>query len=408
VTIQDVFRIVLRRWWLALLVAVIGAALGYAYESSKPERFTAAARVLIGPSLEEGANALESTGALTRSTLQQTLAELITGSEVRRMATGRIDGLDQRSIQITSAVVPEANVVRLQVEGPDPELVVELGEAVVEESERTFESRYPFYDVSLLDAPTTPTSPTSPNPELGAVIGAVLGAMALTIVLLFADQRDARAEPRRISWPRRPDPPVPALRNYQNGSDSRSGPQTGAHDGPDRRATVPQPGRSVEPTAEPGPEPEPEPDPTEPPGDLGPDFDESVPLAPTALDRAEFDRAEIVGDVEADIDVPGIDDTEVEVDQAPVGADRAEDLDDPSDGPAADHGNSQVRRDQDAHPPEDWAAILTDAWLEVMTRPDAGPASSLLGETTGGGRPNGRPRADDDTDVIGRSGPAEG
>lgn len=191
-TIQDIIRILLRRWRLVASITLAGGLLGYMYESSQPEVFVAEGRVLISPSLtDEGADLVEITGSLARGTMQRTLAEVVTGSAARAAAGNAVPGTDRYSV--TSLVIPEANVVRVTVRGPNAARAEELGSAVIEEAKAFFEVRYPIYEVALISAPDSPGSPASPNPQLGALVGLVLGGIVVTIGLLFAE--DAAAVP---------------------------------------------------------------------------------------------------------------------------------------------------------------------------------------------------------------------
>ncbi|MEO6318422.1 MAG: hypothetical protein ABIP36_06535 [Acidimicrobiales bacterium] len=187
-TILDVILILFRRWPIVLAVTALGGLVGYVYESTQPEVFLAEGRVLIGPSLTGEASIVEITDSLARGTLQQTLAEVVTGSEVRAAADAQVPRTS--AYVVTSLVIPEANAVRISIQGDDPGRAEELGAAVIAEVEISFEASYPIYDVVLLAEPTSPEQPQSPNPELGLVVGAAIGGMLVAMGLLFAQDPD--------------------------------------------------------------------------------------------------------------------------------------------------------------------------------------------------------------------------
>lgn len=188
-TIDELLRVLLRRWWLLLLLGIIGGAAGYAIEDARANVYEATGRVVIGPDLEDRSQIIESTGSLDRSTLPQTLAEVATGSEVRRAAGEQLTGPIGDAYDVDSVVIPGTSVVEVAVTGPSERSAIDVASAVLAESESLFEGLFPVYDVALLDEPSGSDGPVSPNPELGAVIGAIVGVLLGSIIAVAADRR---------------------------------------------------------------------------------------------------------------------------------------------------------------------------------------------------------------------------
>jgi diguanylate cyclase (GGDEF)-like protein len=80
---------------------------------------------------------------------------------------------------IVVVVVPDTNILRLTVEGPDPNTVVDIARAIGSQALDYINKLYPVYNFSVLDQPELPTKPVRPEPVknagLALVVGAILG-----------------------------------------------------------------------------------------------------------------------------------------------------------------------------------------------------------------------------------------
>lgn len=259
-TFDDLLRLTRRRWWLVLAVAVLGGLAGYMVESAKPETYEATGRVVIGPALDVEGSIIESTGSLTRGTLPQTLAEVVTGSEVRRAAEQGLDAPTGDDYDVDAVVVPETSVVEVDVMGPDRALTMTLASALLEETETVFEGLYPIFDVVLLDEPDAPESPVAPDPVFGAAIGAIVGTALGLVLAAWSTRRrdllDEEEDQRAVVPPAEPERGAPAPASVSaepttpaHRADHREGPED-PEDPEDREAldAAPQP-RAADPEA---------------------------------------------------------------------------------------------------------------------------------------------------------------
>jgi uncharacterized protein involved in exopolysaccharide biosynthesis len=69
-TTQEFLLLLLRRWWVVVLGVVLGAVAGLIYESTQPKVMATEGRLVIGPSLAEDLDVIQSTDSLSRGTLQ--------------------------------------------------------------------------------------------------------------------------------------------------------------------------------------------------------------------------------------------------------------------------------------------------------------------------------------------------
>lgn len=193
-TVQEFLLLLLRRWWLVLLSVALGATAGLVYESSQPTVMTTEGRLVIGPSLDDDLNVIQSTDSLSRGTLQETLAEIVTGNQVVRAARAEVQNRSS-AYDVDAVVVPDTNVTTVTVSGPDGDAAMALASAVMSEAEQAFEELYPVYNIAVVDQPDEPRQ-TAPNPELGLVVGALAGALLVSLSLTVLDG-DRRVESGR-------------------------------------------------------------------------------------------------------------------------------------------------------------------------------------------------------------------
>lgn len=207
-TVQEFLLLLLRRWWLVLLSVALGATAGLVYESSQPKVMATEGRLVIGPSLDDDLNVIQSTDSLSRGTLQETLAEIVTGNQVVRAARAEV-GNRSSAYDVDAVVVPDTNVTTVTVSGPDGDAAMALASAVMSEAEQAFEDLYPVYNIAVVDQPDEPQQ-TAPNPELGLVVGALAGALLVSLGLTVLDEgRRAEPDPQRGSeQPRSASPSV--------------------------------------------------------------------------------------------------------------------------------------------------------------------------------------------------------
>jgi diguanylate cyclase (GGDEF)-like protein len=89
---------------------------------------------------------------------------------------------------VTVVVVPDTNILQLTVEGPDPELVVVIANAIGNQALTYINQIYPVYNFSILDQPTQPTSPIRPQPIQNAGLALLFGAL-VGLVLAFSREQ---------------------------------------------------------------------------------------------------------------------------------------------------------------------------------------------------------------------------
>lgn len=186
--LQLYFRMLKKGWWLIALAALaaFNIALLVAYNSKPMYRASARFIVSPGPSLLAGQDkeVVNSIEALDKRSIVSTYAEVLNSNSIYEATINNLglDPVEFAEYTQSAVVLPDASVLELTVQGPDPEMVALLANEVGSQSIDYIEGLYLVYDINLLDPATPPTTPFSPQPARDAAVALILGA-ALGAVL---------------------------------------------------------------------------------------------------------------------------------------------------------------------------------------------------------------------------------
>ena len=179
-------RAVRRGWWLALLVLVASVAAAWLLAARERPVYESSASLVATPSsrLSENDEVLDAIDGLERRTIVATFAKIPPAPETRERAARRlgIEVDDIRYYWIGAYVLPNTNVIRIDVVGPDPERTAEVADAVAASTRREARSLYGVYTLRSLAGAEVARRPVRPDPRraaaVGGVVGLFLGALA--------------------------------------------------------------------------------------------------------------------------------------------------------------------------------------------------------------------------------------
>lgn len=185
-------RSISKGWYFVVLGALAAVAVAVYMEASAVPVYDSSATYIVSPRLDDPAiNVEESVKTLddARSrAIVSTFAEILSSDSVHRTAWETL-GLDPGGLEgyeVKAAVLPEANVVELNVRGPSPEVSTLLSSTVGGLASEQFIELYKIYDVGLLDPAVTPTEPSNPTLVQTIAMAGALGVLAgAAVALLF-------------------------------------------------------------------------------------------------------------------------------------------------------------------------------------------------------------------------------
>lgn len=175
---SDAYAAIGRHWKPVVAAAIAGMIVAWLFTALQPDRYRATLLAAVSP-LGETLNAtdvLRGVEVLEQRTVVATVAALASTPSTTRPATQP----DAAGYTIDASVVPNTNLVRIHVEGPDAARATAIANglpAVLSQHTRSMFKLYGVTPVSPATQPTEPVSTGSPRSILaGLLIGLVIGA----------------------------------------------------------------------------------------------------------------------------------------------------------------------------------------------------------------------------------------
>ena len=177
-------RTLQRGWWIIVLMMLAAMNFSLLVSYLTPPIYEASSRFVVSPNAAVYSNSwdiVDSLDTLDRRSIINTYKELLAGQAVYGDSPELVEmGQDELAkYSIVAVVIPDTNILKLTVEGPDPNGVVLVAKAVGTEALDYINKLYPVYNFNILDDPEVPIKPIRPEPvnnaALALLIGAVLG-----------------------------------------------------------------------------------------------------------------------------------------------------------------------------------------------------------------------------------------
>lgn len=170
----------LRRGWPIGLIAVVAVPAAAAFFTSRQQPvYRTATSVVVAPApdMAEASDVLRAVEALERRSILATFVELSKSPAVQRRAAARLGWEDGEltPFRVSSSTLPHANVLRIVVEGPDPERAATLAGAVAAVMGEEAHGLYRPFSVRVLTEATPAAAPTMPDRRRNYLVALVLG-----------------------------------------------------------------------------------------------------------------------------------------------------------------------------------------------------------------------------------------
>ena len=176
----DTERRVLQRQWWVILFAVLLAVGSTLVATARQERlYRASTLQVVVPSAElrEPDDLLRSVDTLDRRNLIATFARIPLTPESMERAAAALEKneADFGDYSVETSVLPSTNVLRIEVEGPDPERTAALANALAVVTQNQSHEMYHIFQIETLARASAPRSPFRPDLRRNLVAGLVLG-----------------------------------------------------------------------------------------------------------------------------------------------------------------------------------------------------------------------------------------
>jgi diguanylate cyclase (GGDEF)-like protein len=187
-------RMLQRGWGIIAVVVLAAINLSFLVSYLTPPVYETTSRFVVSPNADAYSNAwdiVNSLDTLDRRSIINTYKELLVSPSVysQGLKDQNIDTtILEQKYGATVVVVPDTNILKLTVQGPDPETVVSIANAIGVEALNYINQLYPVYNFSILDSPEFPTAPVRPEPVRNAGLAVLIG-LILGVGLAFSREQ---------------------------------------------------------------------------------------------------------------------------------------------------------------------------------------------------------------------------
>lgn len=174
----DAYAAIGRHWKTVAAAAIAGMIVAWLFTALQPDRYRATVLAAVSP-LGETMNAtdvLRGVEVLEQRTVVATVAALASTPSTTRQATQP----DTAAYAIDASVLPNTNLVRIDVEGPDAARATAIANGLPAVLSQHTRSMFKLYGVTPVSPATQPTEPVASGSVrtllAGLLIGLVIGA----------------------------------------------------------------------------------------------------------------------------------------------------------------------------------------------------------------------------------------
>lgn len=193
-TVREILKILVSRWWIILITAVLGTILSVGitilfitpqYESvTKMYVFT-----------KQNENVVTSQDMQTSLSLTKDYAEMIQSRTVAEAVISQL-GLDEDVGKFLKKVKVESEedtrILTVSVRDPDSYMACQIANAVRDTAENHIKNIMDIDAVKILDNADVPVEPVTPSLKKNGAAGGILGILLSIVVILFLYVTDDR------------------------------------------------------------------------------------------------------------------------------------------------------------------------------------------------------------------------
>jgi len=171
-----------RRWWIATVIVVAALVTALILTSQQKALYRSSTTIAIAPaaSISDLNEVVRSLDTLERRTIIATVARIAGTTDFRDQAAvaARVPVADARGAEISATVLPNTNLLRITVEGDDPQRVATLANAAAATLAETTAKMYRVYQLTVISRATPASQPFFPNPGRNYTVALVSGLVA--------------------------------------------------------------------------------------------------------------------------------------------------------------------------------------------------------------------------------------
>jgi capsular polysaccharide biosynthesis protein len=173
-------RALARRWWLVPIVLAVSLATAWTLTARQRPTYRATTAVVVIPNgvvVEAVRDFIDGLANLDRRSVVATLARVTHSTDIVDRAAERItlSSSDRSRCVVRSIVLPNTNIIEIEVEGPSPEGCANLANAIASVAASETVDLYRIYRMKVLDVAVPSRRPVSPDLQRNLLVAAILG-----------------------------------------------------------------------------------------------------------------------------------------------------------------------------------------------------------------------------------------
>ena len=195
-TIQQIFRVLLKKWWIILISVIVCGSVAFAYSTYVvAPQYTSIGTLIVNNKQSKEATAININDINASQKLVNTYAIILKSNAFVNRVKEKIN-LDYTVSQIQSMVtyssVNNTEVLAVSVVSENPEHSAVIAETVLDLATEEIGKYAEVGSVKILDHANLPVSPSSPNIPLNTLIGILLGAILSVLMIFVTEMMDTR------------------------------------------------------------------------------------------------------------------------------------------------------------------------------------------------------------------------
>ena len=193
-TVREILKILVSRWWIILITAVLGTILsvGITILFITPE-YESVTKMYVFTKQNE--NVVTSQDMQTSLSLTKDYAEMIQSRTVAEAVISQL-GLDEDVGKFLNKVKVESEedtrILTVSVRDPDPYMACQIANAVRDTAENHIKNIMDIDAVKILDNADVPVEPVTPALKKNGATGGILGILLSIVIILFLYVTDDR------------------------------------------------------------------------------------------------------------------------------------------------------------------------------------------------------------------------
>jgi diguanylate cyclase (GGDEF)-like protein len=190
--IKIYLQMIWRGWWIIVLTALVAMFVALLAAYFATPLYQASTRFIVSPNsdLIDGRDIVDSLATLDRRSIITTYAEFMSSDRVynETITNLQLNSADLVDYELTTVVLPDANILELTVEGPDALTSALLANAIGQGGVQYIRQVYQVYEISILDPAFVPVYPISPQPFRDAILAFALGTVLGVALAIVSEQ----------------------------------------------------------------------------------------------------------------------------------------------------------------------------------------------------------------------------